>query len=315
MSMMDVRSLEVFVVAAQHLNFTEAGRALGVTQPAVSQQIRSLEDYLGVELFKRSQVGLNLTTAGEILLPLAQEILIKLRQVEATVRSTEGSLMGDLLIGVSATVGAYILPHIVARFRALHPDIHVLTSLVEREALYQGIASGAFDLGITDLRLERHSAQYQPLFTDRLVLVTPVNHPWVGRPRVSAHELLSEAFICRESASACRAAVSATLAEYGIGVNQLQIVMEVPNADALAMAVEHGVGLSFISQLTAMPRVKLGRLAIVQMEDFQLKNDVEIVCHAERTTSPVGQAFCEFVRSEEIQNLLEALAIGEAQLA
>lgn len=314
MSFMDVRSLEVFVAAAQSLNFTEAGRTLGISQPAVSQQIQSLEDYMGVNLFKRSRVGLRLTTAGESLLPLAEEILIKLRQAEAAVRSAEGSLAGDLLIGVCATVGMYILPHIVARFRALYPDIHVLTSAVEREILYQGIASGDLDLGITDLRLEDYPAQYQPLFTDRLVLVAPRNHPWVGRHRVSAHELLDEAFICRESASACRAAVGTALAEYGIGVSQLHIVMEVPNADALAMAVEHGVGLSFVSLLTAMPRVKLGRLAIVQMEDFHLKTDVEIVSSAERGASPAGRAFCDFVRSEEIQDLVKALAEGEPQL-
>ena len=91
--------------------------------------------------------------------------------------------------------------------------------------------------------------------------------------------------------------------------------MEVPNADALAMAVEHGVGLSFISLLTAMPRVKLGRLAIVQMEDFHLKTDVEIVHPAPHEISPAGRAFCEFVASEEIQDLLTALAQGASQFA
>lgn len=308
--MLDIHALRVFLEAARTENFTEAGRSLSLTQPAVSMQIRSLENYLQVELFERDGRNIRLTKAGQSLIPMAQQIVQLAISTEENMRSANGRVVGNLTIGCSTASGKYILPHVVARFQKLFPDVRVTIPVVPRERVVEGVLAGTYDLGVVSQRPPGVSANYFPFFTDRLVLIAPVSHKWARKSRIKPEELLAERFICREPSASCRVLTREGLAGLGIDASQLNVVMEVGNPEALAMAVEHGIGVSFVSLLAANPRLMLGRLAIVEVEGLELENQVELMCSGSRPASTVQTHFLDFVEQPQNRLIVNMLAEG-----
>ncbi|GAB4570323.1 MAG: LysR family transcriptional regulator [Anaerolineae bacterium] len=312
MEILETHSLRVFLEAARTLNFTEAGRALNISQPAVSQQIRALEEHLGVELFERGRKGLRLTRAGEALVPRAQQILWLVVSTEESVRVAKDEIAGDVAIGCSSTAGKYILPPVIARFKQQHPNVNISLTIDTPHAMMEGVVNGKYDLGVTSLRYPEYQVNYSPLVEDQLTLIVPATHPWARRNRVSAKEMLGERFICREPESACRRVVSSGMAALGVDIRDLDTVMEIGSAEALAMAVEHGLGVSFVSKLAALPRVALGRLAIVEIEGLELRNTVELVCSPLRPASAASVKFQEYITSPQMRSQMQLLADGSA---
>ena len=307
---MDLHSLRVFLEAARALNFTEAGRTLGLSQPAVSMQIRSLEDYLGVTLFERSPKGISLTRAGAGLVPRAERIISMVIDTEESIHAATTEVSGELVIGCSATSAKYLVPHIVARFRELYPDVQVSIPVITRGEMMEYVDSGALDIGVSSMRVPDYDVNYQHFFDDHFVLVAPASHPWAHRENVEAHELFGEQFICREPESACRFVVGSGLAPLGLDMADLEIVMQIGSAEALAMAVEHGIGLAFVSVLAAMPRIALGRLAAINVAGVDLVNPVEIVTSNQRAASPAQTRFLEFVNQPQNRTMLQKMAEG-----
>ena len=308
--MLDIHALQVFLEAARTENFTKAGQALNLSQPAVSMQIRSLEDYLGVELFERDGRSIRLSKSGQALVPLAEQVVQMALSVEESIRHSEGEVAGNLVIGCNESSAMYVLPHLVARFQRLYPDVYVSIPIVSRPEMVERLASGDYDLGVAAIRVPGHAVSYRHFFTDQLKLVAASSHPWARRESIEAHELMSERLVCREPDSACRRAVARGLEPLGMTFDQLNPVMEVGSPEALAMAVEHGIGVSFVSLLAAMPRLSLGRLAIIEVEGLELGVPVEFVQCATRATSPVLNRFLEFVDHPNSRPLIEMLAQG-----
>lgn len=308
--MLDIHALRVFLEAAKTENFTEAGRSLNLTQPAVSMQIRSLENYLQIELFERDGRNIRLTKEGQALVPMAQQIVQMAINTEESIRASNGRVVGNLTIGCSTASGKYILPHLVARFQRLYPDVHVSIPVVGRERVLDGVTSGEYDLGVVSQREPGADVTYTPFFRDKLVLIAPVTHHWARRGSIRPEELMTERFICREPGASCRLITRRELAKLGVDTEQFDIVMEVGNPEALAMAVEHGIGVSFVSLLAANPRLMLGRLAIVEVEGLDLCNDIEMVCACARPASTVQSHFLEFVAQPQNHLMINMLAEG-----
>lgn len=308
--MLDNYALQVFLEAARTENFTKAGQALNLSQSAVSLQIRSLEDYLQVTLFERNGRNVRLTKAGQALIPMAEQLVQMAVGVEESIRATGGKVVGNLTVGSSTASAKYVLPHLMARFQRLYPAVHVTIPVVSRAEMMEHVIAGDYDLGVTSLRVPGHDLHYTEFFTDRLELITSASHPWARRGSVEARELLDERFICREPESACRVTVDEGLSRLGVDVNQLDAVMEVGNPEALAMAVEHGIGISFVSVLAAMPRVALGRLAIVKVEGLTLHSPVEFVHNPSRPASLAQTKFLEFANHPQNRPLIDLLAEG-----
>jgi len=308
--MLDIHALRVFIEAAKTENFTEAGRRLNLTQPAVSMQIRSLETYLDTQLFEREGRSIRLTSAGEILMPMAQQIMQMTISAEETMRTTNGKIAGELVIGCSTASGKYILPHVVARFQHLYPDVHVKINVVSRRAVMERVVSGEYDLGVTSMRMEDADIGYIPFFVDRMVLIAPSSHPWAKKKRIKPDELPEERFICREPEAACRLTVQHGLDQLGIDEASLDIIMEVGNPEALAMAVEHGIGVSFVSLLAAIPRLMLGRLSIIEVEGLELSNQIELMYSCSHPSTPIQTTFLSFIEQPANRSLIDLLADG-----
>jgi DNA-binding transcriptional LysR family regulator len=311
MDELDIQTLRIFLEASHTLNFTEAGRNLGLSQPAISMRIRDLEEHLKVKLFDRNSQGLQLTRAGGQLVSRARQIIDLVVQTEESLRIEEGDVAGELVIGSSATVGKYILPQVVSQFRRQHPNVMVSIPIVPRQTMMDCVISGDYDLGVTSLRVPKYDVEYVNLATDHLSLIAPTGHPWAKRDTIEPHELYAEQFICREPESACRYVVSEGLKKVGLDITDLEIVMEVGSAEALAMAVQHGIGLAFVSRLAALPYVALGRLAWVHIEGIELHNTIELVRVRGRSASAVRSRFEAFLHQPHIQAQIQGIAAGQ----
>ncbi|MCK4450737.1 MAG: LysR family transcriptional regulator, partial [Anaerolineae bacterium] len=199
--MLNLSEMQVFTVAAETENFSEAARRLRLSQPAVSQQIRSLENYLDVELFLRSGRGVTLTEAGGALLPLARELLDLSRRIEETMRSLEGQVVGHLVIGCTTTAGKYMLPLVAAAFIQHHPNFQVTIEMCSCASIVNPLLAQEVHLGISSTKIVHRDMECQPFFTDHVVLVVPADHPFAHRSSVPPVELLDQPFILREEGS------------------------------------------------------------------------------------------------------------------
>jgi DNA-binding transcriptional LysR family regulator len=270
-----------------------------------------VEEHLQVKLFERNSQGTQLTKAGERLTSRARQIIDLVVETEESLRIEAGDVAGELVIGSSATVGKYILPQVVAQFQRRYPHVMVSIPIVPRQAMMEHVVGGQFDLGVTSLRDPRYGVDYSDLVNDHLALVAPASHPWAKRDAIEPHELYGEQFICREPESACRYVVSEGLGKVGLDMTDLEIVMEVGSAEALAMAVMHGIGLAFVSRLAALPYVALGRLAWVKIDDIELQNTIELVSAQGRSASAARSHFEAFLCQPHVQTQMQAIASGQ----
>lgn len=308
--MLDLQAVRAFRETARTLSFSQAAEVLQVSQPAISMKIQGLEKHLGVSLFDRGPGGTSLTRHGETFLPLADRLLRMAAAAEESVQASYSEISGRLTVGCSSTAGKYVLPELVAGFLRSFPEVDVKIHVLPRNDMLEGVVNGSIDLGVTSLRSSNHDVAYSPLFTDHLSLIVPSNHPWARDGTVQATALVGERFICREPESACREIVNSALRPTGVSLSDLQIVMEVGSAEALALAVERGIGFAFVSILAALPRVNLGRLAFIEIEEVRLVNCIELATCPTRPASPAAGSFLTYVQRPRNRTLLDSLAEG-----
>ena len=310
--MLDVHALRIFLEAATAESFTRAAEALDLTQPAVSHHIKTLEDYLQVQLFERDGRSVRLTKAGQALVPLARQAVQMVQDVEDTVRTSDGKVVGNLMIGCSEPSAFYILPHLIARFKRIYPNICVAVPVVGEETLLDKVMRGEFDLGITGVRhMQESDLRRLVFYEDQVVLTVPSAHPWAQRESVRFAELMAEPFICRSINSVCRQVVGSEMARLGYDITQMQIVMEIDSPEGQAIAVEHGIGLSFMPLLAVAQRLSLGRLAIVPVENVTLRTPIHMIYSAARPPSPILSQFVKFMNVPQTRSLIDILAAGQ----
>ncbi len=306
--MLNVNELSVFLAAAETENFSEAARRLHLSQPAVSQQIQSLEKHLNIDLFQRNGRNVSLTEAGHVLIPLARDMVNLSKRIEETMWSLEGKVVGHLRIGCSTTSGKYILPHLIARFRQEHPDVHVTVEVSSRRSVIEKLCEGKVHLAISSARVPHKDLQYQDFFTDHVILVVPADHPWAARGQIQPSDLLSANVIMREEASGTRQVMLEGLEQHGITPDQLRVVMELGNAEAIEMAVEEGIGVAFVSRLAARRGLQLGAIKEVQIDGLALWRSIYMICQCRRGATSAQRAFWDFVHEPENEAVLELAA-------
>lgn len=302
--MIEIYELQVFLAAAETENFSTAARRLHLTQPAVSQHIQALEHRLGTPLFHRLGRSIRLTEAGHVLTPLARDLLTLSTQIEETVQSLGGQVVGDLRIACSTTSGKYILPHLAARFRALHPRVRITVEVTGQRSALEKVSEGRVQLAVSSSQLPHRDLIYQDFFIDRVVLIVRADHPWTERDAIHAEELLSVPHIVREPTSGTRQVVQAGLARHGISLEQLDTALELGNAEAIEMAVEEGIGVAFVSRLAARRGVELGRIREVAVDGLDLRRPIYIAYHAGQPASLARQRFWDFVHEPGNETLL-----------
>lgn len=306
--MLNVHEMNVFLVAAETQNFSEAARQMHMTQPAVSMQIQALEQRLGVPLFERSGRRIRLSEAGEALTPLARDLVNMSLHIEETMKSLSGEVVGHLKIGCSTTGGKYILPQLIAHFRRMHPRVHVTVYNSGRDHVMQMLCDGLTHISVVSSLVNCRDAEFQPFFSDRVVLIVPVDHPWASRDSIALQQLRDAVFILRDDTAGTRQVMEEGLLEHGIHLDDLKVVMELGNAEAIEMAVEEGIGVSFVSWLVAQRGVQLGRIKIVEIEGLNLERKIYMAYHIRRAATNAQAEFWNFVHKPVNETLLKLAA-------
>jgi DNA-binding transcriptional LysR family regulator len=301
---MDTEKIETFLTAADNLSFSEAAKQLHLSQPSVSHQIKTLEVELGVELFKRSSSGLELTEGGRVLLPWARRLIHDSVNLKEIMTSLEEEIVGELRISCSTTAGKYVLPQIVARFCSRHAGIkaRILTCRPERATL--DLMEGEAHIGVLSTEINDANFEVQNFFKDHVVLIAPSSHRWAKCTSIEPQDLLEEPLILREQESGTRRVVLEEFAKHDISRDDLHILMELGNAEAIVSTVAAGYGVSFVSYLAAMDLIKQGSIVQVNVDDFELERSIYMI--RKRVSAPhrPRDTFWTFVHSQENSDLL-----------
>lgn len=258
--------LRVFRAVAEHLSFRKAGEQLYLTQPAVTLQIKALEEELGVSVFERSARGVRLTPAGEVLLDYATRMGQMAEQAESAVAATRGALSGELVIGASTTIAQYVLPRYLAAFARQFPGVKLQMFSQNTDHICEGVASGDYMLGFIEGPARRQDLKVEPWFEDELLVVVPRSHEWAELGSVSPQRLTSEPLVMRERGSGSRHVVELGLHHAGLRMTELRIAMELDSTEAILSCVEAGLGVGIVSKWAVAKRSSSRTLAALRLE-------------------------------------------------
>ena len=295
---MDLRQLEIFVKVAELGSFSKAAEALFLTQPTVSEHIRSLEDELGVRLLDRLGRGAVVTKGGALLQGYAQRLLALSREARQAMESFQGRMSGDLLVGASTIPGEYILPGLIGRFKEKFPDIAITLLIGDSQTVTEWVAEGRAEVGVVGARSGHRSVEFRELLPDDIVLIVSAAHPWHGRKQVTLDELRAEPLRLRERGSGTRAALESALAASAADLSAFRVVGEMGSTQAIKQAVKAGVGVSLVSRRAVEDESRSGAVWCLRVKDLKIARAFYLATHRERSRSPLAEAFRAFVEAE-----------------
>lgn len=240
--------LVVFRAVAEQLSFRKAAEELYLTQPAVSLQIKALEEDVGVQLFDRTGPHIALTDAGRILLSYCDQVKALLAQTEHEIAALSGEHSGQLALGASTTIAQYVLPRLLGEFRHEHPRVCPTLISGNTEHIVEAIEKQQIELGFIEGPARSREVKTVPFLDDELVLIASTGHEWAERTSVSCSEISSIPLLMRERGSGTRHVIELALDRAGVKRKSLQIIMELDSSEAIKSAVDAGLGVGFVSR-------------------------------------------------------------------
>ncbi|MCW5636336.1 MAG: LysR family transcriptional regulator [Rubrivivax sp.] len=302
------RRLQVFHAVARHLSFTKAAEALFMTQPAVTFQIRQLEQQFNTRLFDRTQGRVTLTAAGVVALEFAERIIELSTELDHRMQQMSGQLAGPLLIGASMTVAEYMLPRVLGAFKARYPAVAPRLLVGNSDTIQARVAERSLDLGFIEGDSHMPSLSAEVICDDELRLTCAPSHPLAALESVSPQALEGHAHISREPGSGTREVVDHYLQSAGVAPDSLPRVMELGSPEAVKGLVATGVGYAIMSAATVSHEIRLGALVQIPLSPRLIRH-LSIVYPKERIHSALVSSFVQFAR----QHLGEQAA-GAAQV-
>ena len=297
----NLNDLVIFLVACETKNFSQAGRQLHLSQPAISQTIINLEKHFETKLFLRQGRSVHLTEIGQALRPMALELVSAARRLEESVSSLQGEVVGEFDIGCSTASGKYLLPSLIARFRRLYPLVRANMLVTSRKSVIRKLVSGEIALGVSSRLVEHRDLEYKDFFADEVILIAPAAHPWANFRRVYPDDLLDEPMILREESAGTREVLKKGLLDQDISFDMLNVAMVLGNAEAIEIAVEEGIGVAFISRLAAARGLELGRAVEVKVEGMNLYRKIYLARNQRFPTTRARMEFWDFVHQPEVE--------------
>ena len=292
---MHLETLKVFCDVVESRSFSTAASQNFVTQSAVSQQIRALEERYGRPLLERTRGNVQLTPAGEILYQVSKEIVQRYQELEARLQAVTKVVAGTVRVGTVHTIGLYELSSPLKHFLKTYPHVQLQLAYSRSNKIYDDALKGAIDLGIVAYPTRRAGITTVPFREDRLVLVVPPQHPLAKHRQVSIKKLAGEPFVGFERDIPTRKETDRVLRRHGVDV---RYVMELDNAEIMKRVVEIGIGLAILPENAVRPEVKGGSLAAVHLSDEVFLRPLGIVHRTGKHFSPAAAKFIECLRSE-----------------
>ncbi|HZC75996.1 MAG TPA: selenium metabolism-associated LysR family transcriptional regulator [Gaiellaceae bacterium] len=293
---MDTKQLTAFCAVVELRSFSQAADQLGVTQPAVSLQIRSLEQRLGQQLLDRSgrrveptEAGLRLFRGAQRLLALEQQLLEELGE------EAEGELNGRLEIGASTGPGGSVLPTLLGEFQRLHPQVHVALTVSDTHTVSEQVGRRELELGVVGVASRQRGVSFEPFYRDEVVLAVPAGHKWAGKT-LSIEELKEEPLVLMQDGAGIRQMIDEELRGLGLRLRDLDVKLELGLQESARAAVLGGFGATFISRVAIEEDLAAGALAVARVEGLEPAREVQLVRATGRAETRVAQEFVGFAR-------------------
>lgn len=289
-----LRQLQVFESVARHLSFSRAAEQLHLTQPAVSTQIKKLEQHAGNPLFEQFGKKVHLTAAGAELLRISRDIIDRFEAAENAMAQFKGISGGRLNVAV-ISAGDYFFPRLLVEFAGRHPGVTLNFTVHNRAELLNHIADNLTDLAIMVRPPSDLDTVNLPFAPHPYAIVAAANHPLVGRRAIPRATLLEQAFVVREKGSDTWHSMEEG---FGADIGRLRIAMEIKSTETIKQAVIAGMGVSFLSAHTVSTEMRSGSLAVLDVEGFPLMLNWYVVHHRSKRLAPVAEAFRDFLLAD-----------------
>lgn len=301
---LNFHQLHIFYTVAERGSFSAAAQSLHMTQPAVTMQVQSLEDYFGTKLLQRSTKRIDLTEAGRALMPYARRSIELIRDTDQAMSTFTAQLKGRLQLGASLTIGEYILPRLLGPFGQTFPDISISMKVMNTAQIMEEIMNHQLTFGLIEAPVNHPDMQMEAVMSDELKLIVPKDHPLSKRPTVLLDEVADYPFVLREQGSGTRLVMEEQLKRKNIDPADLKIVMELGSTGAVKSAVEAGLGVSFVSESSIKHEVALGLLHVVPIADTRFKRQFYSI-YQKSTLLPISAVtFLTFLREKDLQQWL-----------
>jgi DNA-binding transcriptional LysR family regulator len=290
------RRLQVFHTVARLLSFTKAAESLHMTQPAVTFQVRQLEEYFNTRLFDRTHNRISLTDAGSLVYKYSDRIFELYNEMENSVREMTGEISGALTIGASTTIAEYMLPSLLGDFKVRYPDVNIHLKVSNTDGIVSMVENNTIDLGVVEAPVGNKNLVVETCRPDQLLAIVPPGHPEAERTSLTFTDLLKYPFICREEGSGTRDVINEYLRKINAGGDELNVSMELGSPEAVKGAVEAGMGISVVSRATIQKELKLGSLVAIRLNPA-LERPFSFVHQKQKFRLRVMEELLEFARN------------------
>ncbi|HJW26372.1 MAG TPA: LysR family transcriptional regulator [Rhodocyclaceae bacterium] len=291
------RRLQVFHAVAKNLSFTKAADALFMTQPAVTFQIKQLEEQFNTRLFERGHARISLTPAGELVLQYAEKILALTDEMEMRLGEMTGEMRGALLVGASTTIAEFMLPRVLGEFNALYPQVRARLIVANSETIENRIAEHTLDVGLIEAPAKLPGLASEICCEDELMVICAPEYPLAGLPEVTPQILGEYEFISREPGSGTREVTDSYFRTAGIPPENLKTLMELGSPEALKGVVSTGLGFAIVSRAAFDKEQQLGTLCAIPLKP-RLTRSLYLVYPQDRFRSRLTATFIDFAKQK-----------------
>ena len=292
---MSDRRIQVFHAVARLLSFTKAAEALNMTQPAVTFQIRQLEEDFNTRLFDRGHNRISLTEAGQRVYEFSARIIALYEEMEESVRELTGEIAGAVTVGASTTIAEYLLPSLLGSFKERYPEIQIRLTVTNTEGVVHLVEENEIDLGVVEGSVSNKQLLVETCLMDELVVIAPPAHEFAESVTVTPQQLIGQTFVFREAGSGTREVVANFLAAQGLNERDLDKSLELGSPEAIKGAVEAGMGVSIVSRAIIGKELKLGTLLARSLEP-PLQRPFSFVRQRQKFRHGVMEELLDFAR-------------------
>ena len=293
------RRIQVFYTVAKQLSFTKAAELLFMTQPAVTFQVKQLEEHFNTRLFERTHGKITLTPAGEVALEYAERLLNMTAEMETRLGEMTGQISGRLMIGASTTIAEYMLPRVLGEFKAKYPQVQANLTVANSETIVNKVADHTLDIGLIEAKSHHPVLATSMCCNDELVAICAPTHAIANLPSITPLQLAEQPYVSREVGSGTRDVIDQYFRDAGLAPEDLNIIMEMGSREAIKGAVEAGLGIAIVSISTVVKELKLGDLVAIPLEP-KLIRPLSMVYANEKFRSKLVQAFLDFLGSTSL---------------
>ena len=290
--------LKVFRSVCEQLSFRRAAEELHLSQPAITQQVKALEDELGTRLFDRTGGRVVLTPAGRILKKRAAELAELAAHTQGEIAALSGEHSGLLSAGASTSIAQYVLPRMLGDFKRQHPKVKLQIRSGNTEQVLEWLVEGRISIGLIEGPALRKDLRVEPFMEDELVLLFPAGHPWSKRKELTVEDLKGASFLLRERGSGTRRVLEQALERAGLKMREIDVAMELDSSEAIISSVEMGLGIGFVTRAAVLPRLPLGKIATASIKGMRIPRNFSFVYPAGPKPDGLAGALRKFTLEE-----------------